>query len=84
MTPPGSTIQDMLNERGMTQAMLADYLGRPRKTINEIIKGKTRITPETALQLESVLGVEAEFWLTREANYRLAQLRKSQKAWVGE
>ncbi len=76
MTPPGATLQDMLDEREMSQADLARKMKRPLKTINEIIKGKARITPETAIQLQKVLKVDAEFWLVREAKYRLSLLRR--------
>src|SRR5437763_8678649 len=54
----------------MTQRELAHRMGRPVKTINEIIRGKAAITPETALQLERVLGVPARFWNNRERGYR--------------
>lgn len=74
-TPPGATIEDWLNERDLYQADLARMMGRPIKTINEIVRGKARITPETALQLEQALKIPAEFWLTREGNYRLGLLR---------
>lgn len=74
-TPPGATLQDILDERGWSQAHLARTMKRPLKTVNEIIKGKARITPETALQLEKHLGGSAEFWLAREAKYRLRLLR---------
>ena len=70
VSPPGETLLEVLEERGITQAELADRTGRPRKTINEIVKGKTAITPETALQLERVLGVPASFWNARETLYR--------------
>lgn len=70
VSPPGGTLADVLEERGMTQAELANRTGRPKKTINEIIKGKAAITPETALQLELVLGTPAEFWNQREKRYR--------------
>lgn len=70
--PPGETLLETLEAIGMTQADLADRTGRPKKTINEIIKGKTAITPETALQLERVLGVPASFWNNLERNYREA------------
>jgi addiction module HigA family antidote len=70
VTPPGETLQEILEDRGMTQAELADRTGRPKKTINEIIKGKAAITPETALQFELVLGVPASFWNNREQVYR--------------
>jgi HTH-type transcriptional regulator / antitoxin HigA len=67
---PGDTLQDILDERGMTQAALALRTGRTKKHINEIIRGKAPITPETALQLERVLGTPAAFWNNREQQYR--------------
>lgn len=70
VSAPGETLLDLLDERGLTQAELARRLDRPIKTVNEIVKGKAAIVPETALQLEQALGVPAEFWLTREARYR--------------
>ena len=78
VSPPGETLQELLEERGMPQAELAQRTGRPKKTINEIVQGKAAITPETALQLEHVLGVPAGFWNRREANYRehLARLEE--------
>jgi HTH-type transcriptional regulator/antitoxin HigA len=74
---PGATLLDLLDERGMSQAELAGRTGRPLKTINEIVKGKTAITPDTALQLERVFGVPASFWNNREAQYREFLARRS-------
>src|SRR5438094_386269 len=89
VSAPGTTLLDLLDERGMTQADLAERSGRPLKTINEIIKGKAAITSETALQLERVLGTPAEFWNQREANYRAYLARQkelgqltTQKKWI--
>lgn len=70
VSPPGETLLEVLESRRMSQAELADRTGRPTKTINEIIKGKAAITPETALQFELVLGIPATFWNSRERNYR--------------
>jgi HTH-type transcriptional regulator/antitoxin HigA len=70
--PPGTTLLEAIQSRGLSQAELAKRTGRPLKTINEIVKGKTAITPETALQLEHVLGVPASFWNKLERNYREA------------
>jgi HTH-type transcriptional regulator/antitoxin HigA len=72
---PGETLIDLLAERGMTQAELAERMGRPLKTINEIVKGKTSITPETAIQLERVFSVPASFWMNLESNYQVALAR---------
>jgi HTH-type transcriptional regulator/antitoxin HigA len=75
---PGETLAEFLEDRGMSQAELARRTARPLKTINEIIKGKASITPETAIQLERVLGVTASFWNSLDANYRedLARLQE--------
>ena len=77
VVPPGVTLLEVIESLSMNQVELANRTGRPVKTINEIIKGKTAITPETALQLERVLGVSAGFWNNLERNYRetLARLR---------
>jgi addiction module HigA family antidote len=70
VSPPGETLLEILEDRGMTQAEFAERTGRPRKTINEIVKGKAAITSETALQFEHVLGISAVFWSNRERRYR--------------
>lgn len=72
---PGETLIELLEEKGMTQLELAKRMGRPDKTINEIIKGKTSITPETAIQLEGVFSVPASFWMNLESNYQVALAR---------
>jgi HTH-type transcriptional regulator/antitoxin HigA len=71
ISPPGDTLAETMELKGISQPILAMRMDRPLKTINEIIKAKTAITPETAIQLELVLGIEAKFWLEREKNYRL-------------
>ena len=80
VSPPGETLQELLEERGMSQAELAERTGRPKKTINEIVQGKAALTPETALQLERVLRVPTSFWNARERNYRetLARQREAE------
>jgi len=84
---PGETLLEHLEAKGMSQAELAARTGRPLKTINEIIKGKASITPDTALQLERVLGVSASFWNALERNYRekiaVQQERQRLKSSVG-
>jgi addiction module HigA family antidote len=57
----------------MSQAELARRMARPVKTISEIATGKAAITPHTALQLEKVLGISADFWNGVEMRYRQAQ-----------
>src|SRR3990172_8721079 len=75
VSPPGESLEETLSAIGMSQVELARRTGRPLKTINEIIKGKTAITPETALQFERALGVPASFWNNREREFREALAR---------
>ncbi len=79
VTPPGDTLLETLEVIGMTQTELANRMGRPKKTINEIIKGKAAITPETALQLELVLPMPASFWNERERKYQETLARLEEK-----
>ncbi len=87
MVPPGATVLETIEALGLTQTQLAVRTGRTLKTINEIIQGKAPITPETAIQLERALGVQASFWNNLESNYRsrLAELeeRRRLEDWVG-
>ena len=74
-THPGELLAEELSERGMTQSALAKATGRPFKAINEIINGKKAITAETALQLESTLGISARTWMNLQTTYDLAKAR---------
>src|SRR3972149_6959506 len=68
--PPGTTLQETIDSLGMTQRDLALRTGMAPKTINEIIKGKAPITPETSVLLERVTGVPARMWNNLETNSR--------------
>ncbi len=70
LSPPGDTIQEHIDFIGMSQAELAERMGRPKEKINDIIKGREPVTTATAFQLEKVLGIPANFWLNREKTYR--------------
>lgn len=73
--PPGETLLETIEALDLTQKELAQRMGRPLKTINQIIKGAAQIMPKTALQLEKVTGVPASFWNKAEAQYREALAR---------
>ena len=70
LSPPGDTIQEHIDFIGMSQAELAERMGRPKEKINDVIKGREPISEATAFQLETVLGIPASFWLNREKTYR--------------
>src|SRR5437588_7928634 len=82
--PPGQALLELLQEVEMTQVDLARRTSRPLKTINEIVKGKTAITPETAIQFERVFGMPARFWLSLESNYREDLARIAERRELGQ
>jgi addiction module HigA family antidote len=75
VTRPGDTLADTLAALGMDQKDLAERIGRTSKAINEVVRGRTRITPEMALQLERATGVPASFWNNRQRRYEEHQVR---------
>lgn len=77
---PGELLGEELEARGLTQKALADALGRPARTVNEIIRGKKAITAETAVQLEAALGTPAYLWIGLQSEYEL--IRAQQKPGV--
>ena len=78
--PPGELLDEELIHRGMSQVELAKRTGLTQKTINEIIKAKAPITPDTALKLERVINLPADYWLSLERLYQeaLARTREHQ------
>lgn len=59
--PPGDFFREELEARGWTQKDLADILDQPTHLVSEIIDGKRRISPETALDLARAFGTSAEY-----------------------
>jgi HTH-type transcriptional regulator/antitoxin HigA len=73
MVPPGHYVREALDHYGMSQAELAERMGRPVQAVSEIINGKKEVTEETAFELESVLRTPAHVWLNLECQYRYAR-----------
>ena len=75
ISPPGDTIADYLEEQDWTQAEFSKRIDYTKKHVNHLINGTATIGEDTALRLEKVTGIKAEFWLAREAAYREALAR---------
>jgi HTH-type transcriptional regulator/antitoxin HigA len=69
--PPGDFLREELAERGWTQEVFAEIIGKSERLVNEIIAGKREITPPTAQALGAALGTSAQFWMNLETAYRL-------------
>jgi HTH-type transcriptional regulator / antitoxin HigA len=73
--PPGEYLEEVIDELGMSKDELARRMTRPPSKLSPIFKGKKAIAPDTALQLEKVVGVPAHIWLGLELEYRVTRLR---------
>ena len=75
-THPGEVLkEEFLTPLGLTQVALAAHIGVPVQRVNETIRGKRGITPETAWLLAQAFGTSAQFWVNLQANYDLASAR---------
>lgn len=67
-TTPGEILQEeFLKPLHLSQQKLAERVGCDYKIINGIIKERTKITPEIALQLAMALKTTPDFWLNAQS-----------------
>lgn len=77
-THPGLILsQEFLAPLGISQVAFAGHLGVPVQRINELIRGKRGVTPETAWLLAKALNTTPEFWMNLQAAHNLARSRPS-------
>ena len=63
-THPGEILlEEFLKPMDLTQVALAKHLGIPTQRVNEIVRGKRGITPDTAWLLSQAFGTTPQFWL---------------------
>ena len=69
---PGEILQEeFLSPMGITAYRLAKDTGMPPTRVSQILKGRRRITADTALRLSRYFGNSAEFWLGIQDEYDL-------------
>ncbi|MCF6405137.1 HigA family addiction module antitoxin [Chitinophaga filiformis] len=81
---PGETLGEKLEEMNMGPKEFALRTGKPEKTIIAIIKGDSSITPDMAVQFESVTRIPANFWMNHQRNYDEFVARKKRQAVIQE
>lgn len=80
-THPGEMLfEEFVKPLDMTQTELAGRLGVSYPRLNEIIKGRRSVTPDTALRLSRVLGMSADFWLGLQQDWDLWHAMNSPEA----
>jgi addiction module HigA family antidote len=75
-THPGVILsQEFLIPLGISQVAFAAHLGVPVQRVNELVRGKRGVTPETAWLLSQALNTTPELWINLQAAYDLARSR---------
>ena len=80
-THPGEMLlEEFLKPLGISQSAFAVRLGVSFPRLNEVIRGKRSVTPDTALRLARVTGMSAEFWLGLQQDWDLWHALRSVQA----
>lgn len=75
-THPGKILREhFLRPMKLSQVRLAAHLGIPLQRVNEIVRGKRGVTPETAWLLSQAFDTTPDFWLNLQAAHDLAKAR---------
>jgi len=76
---PGRIVRNAcLEPLGFSATEGAKVLGVTRQTLNNVINGKSAISPEMAIRLSKAFGSTPETWLRMQLANDLAQARKDE------
>ena len=81
-SPPGGTIQDALEEQGLSHAAFARSIGVSRSQLTGLLSGRETISIELARRISTSIGGSVEFWLTRDGQYRDDVTRVEADLWA--
>lgn len=76
VTPGEILNEEYIKPFGITQHHLAVAIDVPPRRINEIVHGKRRITPDTALRLARYFSTSERFWMNLQDRYDLEVARE--------
>ena len=78
-THPGEMLlQEFLLPLGMTQRDLATAIHVPIQRVNEVVRGKRGVTPNTALRLSKFLGTSPDFWMSLQLRWDLYHAQRAE------
>ena len=69
VTHPGTTLEEKLEEMGMSIKEFAIRTCKPEKTVIAVLRGTSAITQEMAIKFENVTKIPARFWLRSQSSY---------------
>jgi addiction module HigA family antidote len=72
-THPGEVLLlEFLDPLGCTQTDFARHVSLPLQRVNELVRGKRGVTPDTAWRFSQALGTTPHFWLQLQVAHDLA------------
>lgn len=77
--PTGWVLEEQLEIKELSQAAFARSCGRSAKLISQIVNGTAPVEPQTALEFERVLGLDASIWMSIESSYRLFLAKEAEQ-----
>jgi addiction module HigA family antidote len=78
--PGEMLLEEFLKPLGISQSAFAIRLGVSFPRLNEIIRQKRSVTPDTALRFAQVTGMSADFWLGLQLDWDLWHVLRSKEA----
>ncbi len=78
--PGEMLLEEFLKPLGVSQSAFAVRLGVSFPRLNEVVRGKRAVTPDTALRLAQVIGMSADFWLGLQSDWDLWHALRSDDA----
>lgn len=75
---PGEILMDELEARELKKTEFAQLLGMKASHFSELLHGKRHVSAATALKLEKLLGISAEYWMRVQVYYDLFMERQRQ------
>ena len=76
---PGETLEEKLQEMGMSVKEFATRVSKPEKTIIAVLKGRSAVTPDMAVAFEPVTRIPADMWLRCQNIYDEYEARRKRR-----
>jgi addiction module HigA family antidote len=70
-------LEEFIQPHGLSLAETARLLQISYPRLHEVVRGKRGVTTDTALRLEALFGMDADFWLNLQRNFDLWHARNS-------
>ncbi|MBS4064779.1 MAG: HigA family addiction module antidote protein [Chitinophagaceae bacterium] len=76
---PGEILLDELEARGIKKTAFATQLGMKPGHFSDLLYGRRHVSAATAIKLEKLLGISAEYWMRVQVYHDLFTERNKEK-----